>query len=297
MSGGPAARRTRAGWRRAVTLTLLALAIPVVALLAVVAALPFEAVDRATPDTGYSVETGIPYGPLDRQRLDLYRPEAGPERPATIVFFYGGSWREGERADYRFVGHALATAGYRVAIPDYRLYPEVTFPAFIEDGAAAVAEVRRRLPGPVVLSGYSAGAHLAVMLALDQRFLAAQGVDADRTVAAAVGVAGLYDFLPIPEKWAAALEVDGDQEPSQPIRYVRPDAPPLLLVHGEVDWTVAVVNARRLAAAVAAAGGDVSLITYAFTGHASIMGAMAAPLSFLAPVRDDILAWLAARGL
>lgn len=266
-------------------------------LLAVAACSPLRAVDRLTPETGYRVEPDIAYGPEARQSLDLYRPAAGPERPATIVFFYGGGWRMGSRDSYRFVARSLAVAGYRVAVPDYRLYPEVAFPIFVEDGAAAVAEVRRRVPGPVVLMGHSAGAHLAVMLALDRRYLAAEGVDADRAVTAAVGLSGPYDFLPLSERYAPVLEVDGDPGPSQPIRFARGDAPPLLLVHGETDWTVEAGNSRRLAAAIEAEGGAATVVTYGFTGHAAVVGAFAEPLSFLAPVRADVLAWLAARGL
>lgn len=257
---------------------------------------PLGIVDRLTPATGYERTGDIPYGGSQRQTYDLYRP-TGPERDApAIVYFYGGGWKNGRKDDYRFVAQALTTAGYTVAIPDYRLYPEVAFPAFVEDGAAAVAAVIRRLDRPVVLMGHSAGAHIAVMLTLDRRWLAANGVDVDRMVAATVGLAGPYDFLPLSRSLRPILAPGGDPAPSQPIAHVRGDAPPLLLVHGEADTTVRPRNTTNLAAAVEAAGGDVTVVTYSKVAHASIVGAFARPLKFLAPTPDDVVAWLERRG-
>jgi hypothetical protein len=110
----------------------------------------------------------IPYGADHRQQLDVYVPSgptAGP-RP-IIVFFYGGSWNSGVKNGYGFVGRALAARGFVVAIPDYRLVPQVRFPAFLEDGAAAVRWMRGHAaqyggdPDRVVLAGHSAGAYNA----------------------------------------------------------------------------------------------------------------------------------------
>ena len=61
-----------------------------------------------------------------------------------VVFFYGGSWNHGERHDYRFVGEALAARGIVTVIPDYRLYPQVRYPDFLKDNAAAVAWALRQ---------------------------------------------------------------------------------------------------------------------------------------------------------
>ena len=78
---------------------------------------------------------------LPRQALDVYRPLGAGPHP-VIVFFYGGGWECGERGQYRFVAETLTRHGYVVVIPDYRVYPEVRFPAFIEDGARAVRWAR-----------------------------------------------------------------------------------------------------------------------------------------------------------
>jgi acetyl esterase/lipase len=122
---------------------------------------------------------GAAYGSLPRQDLDIYTPEqltSGNRRP-VIIFFYGGSWQSGSRANYGFIGRAFAAQGFITVIPDYRLVPEVHFPAFIEDGAAAVRWVRANIarfggdPHRLILAGHSAGAYNAAMLALDPAWL------------------------------------------------------------------------------------------------------------------------------
>lgn len=258
---------------------------------------PLRVVDYLTPKTGYERTRDLPYGADPRQTFDLYEP-VGPVRDGpVIVYFYGGGWKSGAKEDYRFVAQTLTKAGYAVAIPDYRLYPEVTFPAFIEDGAAAVAEISRFLKRPVILIGHSAGAHLAVMLTLDGRWLEQAGADVDTIVRAAVGLAGPYDFLPLSNDLRPILAPGGDETASQPIAYARGDAPPLLLVHGEADTTVRLKNSANLAAAIEAEGGKVTVITYPKVAHSGVIGAFAKRLSFLSPAREDVLGWLADRGM
>lgn len=258
---------------------------------------PLQIVDHLTPKTGYDRTRGLAYGRDPRQTFDLYEPTGSARDAPVIVYFYGGGWKTGDKDDYRFVAQTLTRAGYTVALPDYRLYPKVTFPAFVEDGAAAVAEIVRVLQRPVILMGHSAGAHTAVMLTLDVSWLAAVGLDADEIVKATVGLAGPYDFLPLSDHLRPILAPLGEPEASQPIVYARGDAPPLLLVHGEADTTVLPKNTKNLAAAVGSEGGDVTVMTYPKVAHAGVIGAFAKRLGFLAPTRGDVLAWLEARGL
>ena len=151
-------------------------------------------------DRGVMVERGVAFGALARDRLDIYRPAAGDQGGPIAMFIYGGGWRSGDRATYGFVGAALAARGITTVVADYRLFPEVKFPAFVEDAARAYAWVSTNLATgaakrrPIVLIGHSAGAYIAAMLALDERYLSAVGV-AERP-AGLVGLAGPYAFDP-----------------------------------------------------------------------------------------------------
>ena len=104
---------------------------------------PVEVVNKSVRLAGLAVTRNIVFGAGPRDRLDIYRPAGSAGMPPAgwpvIVFFYGGSWQWGNRADYQFFAALLAKKGFVVAVPDYRLYPEVKFPAFLNDCAAAVA--------------------------------------------------------------------------------------------------------------------------------------------------------------
>ena len=215
----------------------------------------------------------------------------------VVVFFYGGSWDSGSKADYRFVGGALAARGFVTIIPDYRVYPEVRFPDFLDDCAAAFAWAGAnagRFGGSdrIVLMGHSAGAYNAAMLALDPSYLAR--ARAPRPVAM-VGIAGPYDFLPLVDP---ELKIIFGQPPTppgtQPINHVDGGNPPMLLLAGASDTTVLPRNTTRLAARIAAAGGVVDSKIYPGIDHKEIIGAMGAPFRFLAPTLKDSASFIAA---
>ncbi|KVG07707.1 alpha/beta hydrolase [Burkholderia thailandensis] len=244
----------------------------------------------------------IAYGAGPRRALDIYlpadrcAPTAGGGLP-IVVFFYGGSWRRGRRGDYRFVGEALASRGCVVAIPDYRLYPDAVFPDFVEDAAAAVrwacdhaAELGAD-PRRVYVTGHSAGAQIATLLATDGRFLRAHGLD-KRDLAGVVGLAGPYDFLPLNDATLERIFPEPVRDASQPIRFVDGSEPPMLLASGLRDATVKPGNTARFAARVAAAGGAVQVRLYPGIGHALLVGAFGLPLRRFLPVLDDVAAFV-----
>ena len=76
---------------------------------------------------GFGLERDVAYGPEPRHRLDIYTPR-GRAPEATVLFFYGGTWKSGTKALYRFLGEALTRRGFQAVIADYRLYPAVRFP-------------------------------------------------------------------------------------------------------------------------------------------------------------------------
>ena len=249
-------------------------------------------------DPGVTLESGIAYGPLARDRLDIYRPAAGDTGGPIAMFIYGGSWRRGDRATYGFVGAALAARGITTVIADYRLYPEVKFPAFVEDAARAYAWVSANLASgsgkrrPIVLIGHSAGAHIAAMLALNARYLAAAGVV--EQPAGLIGLSGPYAFDPTTFLTTAAIfaPAAGRADDARPVAFVRRGAPPTLLMHGLLDATVQPYNTRELAGALQAAGTDVRKIEYAGIGHIGLVLAISRPLRWQAPVLKEMMAFI-----
>ena len=251
------------------------------------------------PDGGYRLKRDLAYGDLARQRLDVYLPDglAGPA--PVVVFFYGGRWEAGAKGEFRFVGQALASRGFVAVIPDSRRYPEVRFPSFVEDGAAAVAWVRNHIaalggdPDSLHLAGHSSGAHIAALLALDHQYLADAGVEGG-AVTSFVGLAGPYDFLPLDDPTLEEIFAVEDMAATQPITFADRSAPPALLLHGGDDETVLPANSEHLADALAAAGNRAQLKIYPDLGHVGLLIALAAPLRWLAPVLADVSAFLRA---
>ncbi len=272
--------------------SLKVLAAPFLAL-ALPACSPLGLVNALVPEDNHRVEAGIAYGPEARQRLDVYRPPAGEVSKGTVVFFYGGSWRRGSRQGYRFVGEAFAGRGYTVVIPDYRLYPEVRFPGFVEDGALAVAWTRRNIGGaeskPLVLMGHSAGAQIAALLALDPRYLEARGVP-EGAVDGWVGLAGPYVFDPLRyRRIRPVFEGEVPAERARAINFARGDAPPSLLIHGLDDTTVRPRNSEELAAKLSDQGAEVRYLPLERIGHIWVLLALAEPFDGHAPVVDSSL--------
>jgi acetyl esterase/lipase len=240
----------------------------------------------------------VAFGPGLRDRLDVYRPRAGGLRP-VVVFFYGGGWEDGSRKQYRFVGQSLAAEGYLVIVPDYRLYPEVRYPDFLKDCARAVRWAKDHAadyggdPSRLFLMGHSAGAYNAAMLTLDERLLAAVGMNPKRDVRGMVGLAGPYDFLPLQSPTLKIIfGPEKDRPATQPIAYVDADEPPLLLMHGRTDKVVDPGNAERLAARVRQKGGRVELVMFPKLSHALIVGSLAKPLRGFAPTMAETKAFI-----
>ena len=231
-------------------------------------------VSRLAGDSARLAASGIAFGDDPRLKLDVWTPlrRAVEARP-VVVFFYGGGWVSGDRADYGFVGRAFAARGFVTIIPDYRLVPQVRFPTFVEDGARAIRWVRDHVaafggdPTRINLSGHSAGSYIAAMLSLDSHFLAGTGVDPSIIRATAL-LSGPYDFYPFTEQRGRdALGQWPRPRETQPISFVRRDAPPMLLMHGTSDTVVQPRNSRRLAAALTAAGAAAELKLYPGKSH------------------------------
>ena len=234
------------------------------------------ALDLVVPHSGYHVVRDLAYGADPRQKLDLYVPDKLTKPAPVLLFFYGGSWTGGSKALYPAFGQAFASKGIITAVADYRLYPQVRYPAFVEDGARAFAWLHAHAaeyggdPSGLFLAGHSAGAYIAVMLAADRRYLKAAGAD-PASVRGVIGIAGPYDFLPLQDDELIAIFGGANRPETQPIQYIDGVRPPMLLVAGTEDTTVSPRNTSRLAAKLRSAGSPVEERHYPGIGHIGII--------------------------
>ena len=278
-----------------------ALVIAFAALVSLVACSPLGTLNAVIPSGRYTISADVAYGALARQRLDIYRPSS--TAPAAgwpvVVFFYGGSWNRGEKADYKFAGEALASRGVLTLVADYRLYPEVRYPDFLKDSASALGyglKEAARLGGDpkrVFVMGHSAGGYNAAMLALDARWLAEIGRKPSE-LAGFIGLAGAYEFLPMTNPDAQPVFFHPNYPPNtQPIEFANKSAPRTFLGAALKDSLIDPQrNTVALAAKLQAAGAHVTLKMYDGVSHITLVASLARPLRFLAPTLDDVVAFI-----
>jgi acetyl esterase/lipase len=255
----------------------------------------------AEPFDDLSITRDVAYAPGDRHGLDIYasRTPGGP-RP-IIVFIYGGGWTSGTKANYAWVGAALARRGYIAVVPDYRLYPQAHWPQFLEDCAAAVKWAREHMasyggdPSALVLMGHSAGAYNAFALAVDRRRLAQVGMDPRRDLKAVVGLSGPYTMEPHGLLEDAIFDVRNGY--TEPIDHADGKSPPLLLLIGDKDKAVEPRDSDQVAAKIRELGGVAEVIHYPPLEHNGTLEALGGVPGQTAPVMDDIVRFLAAQGV
>jgi acetyl esterase/lipase len=245
----------------------------------------FDRIDR---------HANLPYGQERRQRLDVYSPRQATNRP-VVIFWYGGSWVKGKKENYRFVGTTLAERGFVTVLPDYRLYPQVSFPAFDEDGARAVAWVEQHAqefggdPHRIVLMGHSAGGHTAAFLAFDHEFLRKLGADPS-SIAGLVGLSGTYVL--VPETPTERATFPAPYTDWQPIRFVDAHSPPTLLLHGTDDKEVLPQEALELRDAMLRDHLRVELHLYPHRGHADTVASFAPVARWRTPALQDTITFI-----
>lgn len=250
----------------------------------------------------YDLKRDIAYGSDARQKLDIYYPNAhvtqtrGKDKP-VIVFVYGGAWKKGDTKDFKFIAHAFTKAGYRVVIPNYRLYPDVEYPDFVNDVADAIAYIDAQsntlldgLKTGYVLMGHSAGAHTAALLATDQRYLNKRNIKAK--LRGLVALAGPYD-LPLDDPEVIPIFSHRSSADSvKPVRLVSQATPPTLLLHGQKDVRVGPYHTERFAVALKQADIQHKVKRYKKVGHVQIIASIARPLRHLSPAFRDIIEFL-----
>ena len=248
--------------------------------------------DKPQPPPGILFEPGIVFGKGSDQdlQLDLARPKTQKGKAPALVMIHGGGWVGGDRSDFHSLQFSLAQSGIVCISVQYRLAPQSKFPAQIEDVKAAVRWLRAHAdqyqvdPERIAAFGASAGAHLAVLLALtsDQPKFEGQGGNPEQSsaVKAAVALAGPYDLtlgynsstkqnlqegtavrgMLISFLGGSPDDVPGQYRDASPITYVRKDQPPLLLCHGEMDTLVLVEQADIMSQKIQSIGASVDYL-------------------------------------
>ena len=211
--------------------------------------------------SGYTRSTAT-YGTLSSQDLEIYQPAPPHAHPAdVIVFLHGGRWTYGNKDQYRFLGARLARQGFVVMIPNYRKYPDVRFPVFVQDAARALAWVQDHSaqfggnPARIHLAGHSAGAHIGALLAADPSYLAAEGKTPQQVIHDFAGLAGPYAFTPDEPDLIAMFGPPERFDRMQVPTFITGHEPPMLLQYGLADTDVGAFNHQRLASAITAKGG------------------------------------------
>jgi acetyl esterase/lipase len=254
---------------------------------------PFN-VGAAMDDGAVKVGDSVPYSVGPRAKLDIYAPK-DLKGPAPVLFFiYGGGWDHGDKGDYQFVGNAFASRGFIVVIPDYRLYPDVKYPDFLNDNAAALRWTQDHISqyggdtDRLFVAGHSAGAYNAVMLAVDHSFLDEMGVTIP--IRAVAALSGPYDFYPfeydqVRNTFGSAANPEG----TQPVNLIASDDPPMFLAAGTHDPIVRMQNSQTLAKKLRANGDWVTEKYYDGFGHMEPVLAIGAMWRWRMPVFTDML--------
>jgi acetyl esterase/lipase len=239
------------------------------------------------------IERDLAYGALPRHTLDVYSPGTVTPDTPVLVFYHGGSWQFGSKDDYRFLGTTFAARGIQTVVVNYRLHPDVIFPSFVEDAAKALAFTKTTIAKerPVFVAGHSAGAHIATMVALDPRFLAAENTTICDTAKGIIGLSGPYEFTPIDPEFKLIFPAD-ILPATKPINFASTRAPPTLLLHGLADTTVLPSRSSDMMKALQAAGNAVDAKFYDGVNHTYIVGAISPVIRRAAPTLTDMVSFI-----
>ncbi|MDN3451972.1 MULTISPECIES: alpha/beta hydrolase [unclassified Psychrobacter] len=268
---------------------------------------PLAIVNGITTSGGVGVSKDILYGDEPSQDLDIYYPKpltqamkaqsAIEDTYPMVVFVYGGSWENGTKEEYAFVGQSLAKAGYVTAVINYRKAPEHVYPDYVEDAAQAIAWSMDNAaslhadPSRLAVIGHSAGAFNAVAAVSNEDFLAPYGMK-PTDIAAVIGIAGPYSYDFTQFDSASAFPADATPDQIMPDRQIKGAQPPYLLLTAEKDKIVHDTNTIKMTEALKKAGVTVENGKIEGASHATSIGAMAPPLRWLNDVRAQVLTYL-----
>jgi acetyl esterase/lipase len=182
-----------------------------------------------------------------RCRLDVYLPKGKKNFP-TLIWFHGGGLKNGDKSSLQSgdsaksesMAHSFAENGIAVVVPNYRLSPKATYPAYIQDAAAAVLWVKQQMPQHgasakgFFVGGHSAGGYLTLMLAMDPHYLKDIGVEAS-DIAGFIPVSGqtMTHYTVREERGIGKHTITVDE--AAPVHFTRADTPPALVIYADND--------------------------------------------------------------
>jgi acetyl esterase/lipase len=245
----------------------------------------------------FEVRNNVKYGKKPWQKLDIYMPKPQHEKSPVMIFYYGGSWVKGSKEEYTFVANRFVQHGYIVVIPDYVKYPEAVYPAFVEDAAKVTHWLDQNIETiggdreQIHLIGHSAGAHIGAMLIANEYFLAKYGLKPS-FYRSFIGISGPYSFTPETDRYRAIFGPKEKDPMMQANRYINGNEPPMLLLHGNLDFLVNTSNMEKLATAVKNKGGVVKTVSYSGLGHLSIIAGFSNSFPFGNAVARDMIAFM-----
>ncbi len=246
----------------------------------------FERESAAAVSTGQPT-LDIPYGPHPRARFDHFAAEASG---AALVYLHAGYWQARDKAQFRFLAPAWVAAGVSVVLANYPLCPDVTLAALTEAVRGLIPALGDRA-GRIVVMGHSAGAHLAVELALTD--WPARGI-ARSPIAGVVGLSGIYDLAPLratPLNDKLRLDAAEAHEAS-PLYRLRPGLPQALFATGARETAAFHDQTAALVRAWSGAGNHATVMTVPGADHFSLLRQVCDPTAVLF---DEIRALIDAR--
>lgn len=233
----------------------------------------------------------LPYGDHPRERLDL-RQVTAPR--GTLLYLHAGYWQSRDKAQFRFLAPAFNALGWDVALANYPLCPEVSVARIVDSAVQALARLRRHQvaqgrSGPLVLSGHSAGAHLAVELALRE---AGQPASHALALAGVLAISGVYDLRPLVHTTLNdKLQLDAAHALAcSPCLRAVPQAAPALFVVGGTETDAFHAQNQAMADAWRAQGNLAQCEVVEGEDHFSILPGLAVPEG---PVARQLQAWAA----
>lgn len=254
---------------------------------------PVNILNTITPSGSFEKTKNISYGDLDRQKLDLYKTDRPKDGAPLLVFIHGGSWSEGNKGLYKFLAEGFTASGYDIAVPNYRLFPEVRYPDMIVDTAKAISYIAKANPDrSIVLLGHSAGAYNMLMTVLEPKYLSAEGLSLCDTVVGAVSLAAPTGIIPLKEEPYITIFPDRFTAEDAPLNNVKGATPPLFFGHGAKDKTVYPQNSEALAEKIVMRGGSAEVKIYQDLNHTDLVKVISRLFDGGSNLKSDIVSFI-----